>query len=54
VAFSAGTIVTFVVVFGTKVHYLWYTLVGSGTIVLVGLALSALFDRATQKEPAST
>jgi Na+/proline symporter len=53
VAFSAGTIVTFIVAFGTKVHYLWYTLVGSGTIVLVGLALSALFDHTVQEDPAS-
>jgi hypothetical protein len=54
VAFAAGTIVTFLVAFGTQVHYLWYTLVGSGTIVVVGLALSILFDRAVQKDTATT
>jgi Na+(H+)/acetate symporter ActP len=40
VAFSAGTIVTCYAVFGTPLHWLWYTLVGSGTIVVVGLVLS--------------
>jgi Na+/proline symporter len=44
-AFSAGTIVTCGVVFGTPLHWLWYTLVGSGTIVIVGMALSKLLDR---------
>jgi hypothetical protein len=46
-AFSAGTIVTCCVVFGTPVHWLWYTLVGSGTIFIVGVVLSKLFDRDT-------
>jgi Na+/proline symporter len=45
VAFSAGTIATCAVAFGTNVHWSWYTLVGSGTIVIVGLLLSAIFDR---------
>jgi SSS family transporter len=39
-AFSAGTIVTCWAAFGTSLHWLWYTLVGSGTIVVVGLALN--------------
>jgi SSS family transporter len=43
-AFSAGTIVTCCVVFGTPLHWLWYTLVGSGTIVVVGVLLSKFFD----------
>ncbi|HEX2477380.1 MAG TPA: transporter [Lacipirellulaceae bacterium] len=48
-AFLAGTIVTCCVAFGTqpffgwKVHWLWYALVGSGTIVIVGLTLTTLF-----------
>jgi SSS family transporter len=53
-AFFAGTIVTCFVAFGTqpvfgwKVHWLWYALVGSGTIVLVGGILTWLFIRAPQ------
>jgi SSS family transporter len=53
-AFLAGTIVTCWVAFGIqplfgwKVHWLWYALVGSGTIVIVGLALTALFGPAPQ------
>lgn len=43
-AFAVGAIVTCAAVFGTSLHYLWYTLVGSGTIVLVGLLLSAIFS----------
>jgi solute:Na+ symporter, SSS family len=61
VAFSAGTIVTCCAAFGTQLglfekplHWLWYSLIASGTIVLVGLALSMLLDRAVQKEHAST
>jgi Na+/proline symporter len=58
-AFLAGTIVTCFVAFGTqpffgwKVHWLWYALVGSGTILIVGLTLSALFGRASQIEKSS-
>ncbi len=40
--------------FEKPLHWLWYSLVGSGTIVLVGLALNMLLDRAVQKEHAST
>jgi solute:Na+ symporter, SSS family len=53
-AFLTGTIVTCGVAFGTqpffgwKVHWLWYALVGSGTIVIVGLTLTALIVRAPQ------
>jgi Na+/proline symporter len=50
VAFVAGTIVTCLVAFGTKVHWSWYTLVGSGTIFVVGMTLSCFFDRATGQE----
>jgi len=44
VAFGAGTLATCGAAFFTPLHWLWYTLVGSGTIVIVGVALSALFD----------
>ncbi len=50
IAFLAGTIVTCCVAFGTNVHWLWYTLVGSGTILVVGLVLTAIFVRAPQAE----
>jgi hypothetical protein len=56
VAFLVGTIVTCGLAFGTqpvfgwKVHWLWYALVGSGTIVIVGLSLTALFVRGPQIE----
>jgi SSS family transporter len=53
-AFAAGTIVTCYVAFGTDVHYLWYTLVGSGTIVVVGLVLSSVIDRVGQNKHVST
>jgi SSS family transporter len=43
-AFAVGTVVTGYVAFFTPLHWLWYTLVGSGTIVIVGVALSLLFD----------
>lgn len=45
IAFAAGTITTCLVFYFTKIHWSWYTLIGSGTIFLVGLALSAVFDR---------
>jgi SSS family transporter len=44
IAFGVGTLVTWAVAFFTPLHWLWYTLVGSGTIVLVGVVLSMLFD----------
>jgi Na+/pantothenate symporter len=60
-AFSVGTIVTFGAAFGTQLglfekplHWLWYSLVASGTIVLVGLALGAILGRAVHSESAST
>jgi SSS family transporter len=43
-AFTIGTVVTCLAVFGTSLHWLWYTLVGSGTIVIVGLLLSTILD----------
>lgn len=43
-AFGVGTFVTCYAAFFTPLHYLWYTLVGSGTIVIVGLLLSQIFD----------
>jgi SSS family transporter len=44
-AFGAGTAVTCYTAFWTDINGYWYTLVGSGTIVIVGLILSAIFDR---------
>jgi hypothetical protein len=44
VAFAAGTLATCCAAFLTPLHWLWYTLVGSGTIVIVGVVLSALFN----------
>jgi SSS family solute:Na+ symporter len=44
-AFAIGAAVTTYVAFGTQVNWCWYTLVGSGTIVIAGLALGAIFDR---------
>jgi Na+/proline symporter len=43
-AFVAGTIVTCYAAFGTNLHWSWYTLVGSGAIVLVGIAMSRFDD----------
>jgi hypothetical protein len=43
VAFAVGTAVTCGVAFGTPINGYWYTLVGSGTIVVVGLVLTMLF-----------
>jgi SSS family transporter len=40
VSFAIGTVVTCCVAFLTPVHWLWYTLIGSGTIVIVGAVLS--------------
>jgi SSS family solute:Na+ symporter len=44
VAFVAGVAVTCAVAFGTAINSYWYTLVGSTTIVTVGLILSLLLD----------
>jgi SSS family transporter len=59
-AFAAGTIVTCGAAFGTQLglfekplHWLWYSLVASGTIVLVGLVLSAILGRGFHNESAS-
>jgi SSS family solute:Na+ symporter len=43
-AFLVGVIVTCAVAFGTAINSYWYTLVGSTTIVTVGLVLSFFFD----------
>jgi solute:Na+ symporter, SSS family len=45
VAFSVGTIVICCVWYFTKINGYWYTLVGSTTIVVVGLTLNAIFNR---------
>jgi Na+/proline symporter len=50
-AFFAGAFVTTSVAFGTPVNGYWYTLVGSGTIVTVGLVLTIIFGR---REPSSS
>jgi SSS family transporter len=44
VAFGVGAAVTFAVAFGTPINGFWYTLVGSSTIVIVGILLNAIFD----------
>jgi Na+/proline symporter len=44
-AFVVGTAVTCYTAFSTSINGYWYTLVGSSTIVLVGLVVSRLFDR---------
>jgi solute:Na+ symporter, SSS family len=43
-AFTVGVIVTCYVAFKTHINWNWYTLIGSVTIVIVGLVLSAIFD----------
>jgi SSS family transporter len=43
-AFGVGAAVTVAVAFGTKINGFWYTLVGSGTIVMVGFLLSLFVD----------
>jgi SSS family solute:Na+ symporter len=45
VAFSVATVVTTVVAFATPINTYWYTLVGSGTTVVVGLLLSTIWDK---------
>jgi SSS family solute:Na+ symporter len=44
IAFAVGAIVTSYVAFGTSVYSYWYTLVGSTTIVVVGIVISVVFD----------
>lgn len=46
-AFAVGTVVTCWAAFGTQLNSYWYTLVGSGTIVVVGLVLGTWFNRRT-------
>lgn len=49
-AFATGAVVTSWVAFGTPINGYWYTLVGSGTIVIVGLVLTMVWgDRAVPK-----
>ena len=45
IAFAVGAMVTSYVAFGTSLDGYWYTLVGSGTIVIVGLMLTLVLDR---------
>jgi hypothetical protein len=45
ISFASGTIITCWAAFGTSLHWLWYTLVGSGTMVVVGLVLTKVWDR---------
>jgi len=46
-AFAVGTVVTSWAAFATSLNGYWYTLVGSGTIVLVGWVLQMLRPRTT-------
>lgn len=49
-AFAVGTAMTCGVAFGTPINGYWYTLVGSGTIVIVGLVLTMVWGgRAASK-----
>ena len=50
VAFAVGVGVTCWVAFGTQVNGLWYTLVGSVTIVVAGLIVGPLLRRAGDSE----
>jgi solute:Na+ symporter, SSS family len=45
IAFFVATLVTSYVAFRTQINGYWYTLVGSTTLVAVGLALSMFIDR---------
>ncbi len=45
IAFVVGTVATTYAMFGTSLYGYWYTLVGSSTIVVVGLFLGAFVDR---------
>ena len=53
-AFTVGAIVTCGVARWTEINSYWYTLVGSSTIVISGLILSAIFDRAKPATDLST
>ena len=44
-AFAVGAIVMCCIVRYTSIYSYWYTLVGSSTIVIVGVLLSAVFGR---------
>jgi Na+/proline symporter len=46
IAFAVGTVVTCWVAYATQLNGLWYTLVGSTTIVVVGLILGPLVPAA--------
>jgi solute:Na+ symporter, SSS family len=52
-AFSVGAIAMCFIVYHKLVYGYWYTLVGSTTIVIVGVLLSAIFDRkkASSQQP---
>lgn len=52
-AFAAGAVATFSVAKWTDVNSYWYTLVGSSTIVVVGLALRFVFDHRRAGTPNS-
>jgi Na+/proline symporter len=43
-AFAVGTVVTTWVAFATPINGYWYTLVGSGTIVIAGLVFTMILD----------
>jgi SSS family transporter len=45
IAFGVATIVTTVTAFATPLNTYWYTIVGSGTTVVIGLILGAIFNQ---------
>jgi Na+/proline symporter len=53
IAFVIGAVVTTYVAFKTDVYGYWYTLVGSSTILIVGLALSFVLDQPPSQVPAT-
>jgi SSS family transporter len=47
-AFGVGAAVTIAVAFGTSINGFWYTLIGSSTIVIVGVLMSLMVDSPAQ------
>ena len=50
-AFAVGATVTSCVMFATPVNGYWYTLIGSSTIVIVGLVLTMIVDQKGSSKP---
>ena len=53
-AFGIGAVVTTWVAFATPINGYWYTLVGSGTIVITGLVLTMILDGTDRVKSASS